>query len=278
MLFLLLIILGLVRGEWPPSSCEPSPYISDGNVMLTSVSNTMTTCILEDTFSMFYARITRSTDGKGSGESSLTFSLQTLQDEPLTSIELADNSIVIGSDAQCFFDSVTGESFWLRVRLQAMMDTLTTHVHVSYSDGEDSAFRECATNILETLQHQFRVVVVGETKAGMRQIVHDLSKSRPKRSTVDVSGLEIRIGRMEERLRRLHNIVTEYIESHDRHVLSTSDRHSKLTSAITETHNRIVTRSNAHGLVYVFMFFMLFVCGISYVRCKTMEEMRFHMP
>lgn len=278
MYLLLCLLFGLARGEWPPSSCEPSPYVSDGNVMLTSLSNPMTTCVLQDAFSMFYARITRSSDGKMSSDSSLTFSMQSLEGEPLTSIDISDNVITMGRNANCFFDPVDGESFWVRVRLQAMMDTQTTHIHVSYSDGEDSAIRECATEILDTLQHQFQLVVVGETKNGMRQIVHSISKSRPKRSTVDVSGLEIRIGRIEERLRRLHNIVTEYIDSHDRHVLSTSDRHTKLSNAIAETHNRIVTRSNAHSLVYMFMFFILFICGVAYARCRTIEEMRFHMP
>lgn len=278
MLYLLFILFGVVQGEWPPSSCQPSPYISDGNVMLTSVSNPMTTCELEDTFQMMYARITRSSDNKGLSASSLTFSLQSTQGAPLATIEIADDIISVGPNERCFFDSVSGESFLLRVRLQAMMDTQTTHVHVAYSDGQDSVIRECATVVLNTLQHQFRLTLVGETKSGMRQIVHDISKTKPKATTVDVSGLEIRIGRIEERVRRLHNVMTEYIESHDRHVLHTSDRHTKLSNAIAESHNRIVTRSNAHGLVYTFMFFMLLICGLAYARCKFNEEMRFHMP
>ena len=110
----------------------------------------------------------------------------------------------------------------------------------------------------------------------MEQIVHSIVQNRPsvKRET---NGLEMRVNRLEERLRRLQNTVTEYVTSHDNHVDHVDALKTSLKASISETHNRIVTRSNSHALVYAFFFLVLFFCGFAYIRWKRTEERRFHL-
>lgn len=283
MLFVWIVTLccwAFTFADWPASVCDPEPYMSGGSAILTSASNSVSRCILEQTFqSLVYVRLGRSHGRDKASDSQLSLLLLPKEGSAFANVDVMNDQIFVGSASSCYFDSVQPDSFWLRIRLQAMMDSQNTHVIVSYTEDAGDTFRECASMILEdAMYHEFQLEMYAETQSGMRQVVYDVTKKKPSVPKIDISGIEVRIDRIEERLRRLQNIVTEYIESHDRHVLDTLDRHSQLNSAIAATHNRIVTRSNAHGIIYLFLFGLVFICGLGYVRWKSGEEMRFHMP
>jgi len=291
MYFLLWFLIASAYAEWPPYSCDQETIINKNGLILTSARVETSGCTLKDSFEdRIFVKMSRS-GGLNSvaDDSSIVFRLESEHKKIfLTDIVVHNEYVAIGPINKCKFDSV-GNPVWLRARLLAMVDTRKTQLSVALSSVDDLNFQHCATLMLDGVHHSFRLRLEGDTNYGMRQTVHNILKDRPERYHLDKiemnarvdrveSELGLRVDRFEERLRRLQNTITEYVNSHDRHVLTTETNHKQLTSAITGTHNRIVTRTNTHGKVYFFFFVMVLVCGVGYIRCKSTEEGRFHMP
>ena len=291
MYYFLWFLFAFAHAEWPPSTCDQETLINKNDVVLTSARVETSGCTLKDSFEdRIFVKMSRS----GGLDSVADDSLLVLRLESehkkafLADIEVFNEYVAIGPGKKCKFNSV-GNPVWLRARLLAMVDTRKTQLSVALSGVDDLNFQHCATLMLDDVHHSFRLRFEGDTKYGMRQTVHNILKDRPERYHIDKiemnghidkveSELGLRMDRFEERLRRLQNTITEYVNSHDRHVLLAETNHKKLSSAITGTHNRIVTRTNAHGKVYFFFLAMIVVCGMGYIRWKSTEESRFHMP
>lgn len=283
-MFLLLLLLSSVVAEWPPNKCGPGVRNANNDIVLTTSDGSMVQegeCTLQETFqNVIYVHATRTYGPRT--ESKTDSSLKVTIDEA-TSVVVHNDRITLGPDSNaCYFPTASSKalSFWLRIRSFKLMDLRKTMFGLSIMPLDGERFVECAKLELDTLYENNYLVTVGaKTSTGMQQTVHEISKTR-RSTTNDPSTtiLESRINRMEERLRRLQNTVTEYVESHDRLNLKTNEQHSQLKSSIVETHNRMETRDFSQAIIFVFFFFLLLVCGISYVRWKSREERRFHMP
>lgn len=279
-MLLLFLLLVFVKAEWPPIQCRPNVRQSNNDVYLTSRKGGLqeTTCDLNESYrSIFYLHATRRYGNQGSGDSTLEITVK--NDEMDIPIVIHNDRITLQSDSNtCYFPTVTEyeSSIWLRFRLHAMLDLGKTFVSLSIMPMDGEQFVDCAKFESDTIIRQFMLKLTAKTGTGMEQIVHSIVQSRPvvKRET---NRLELRLNRLEERLRRLQNTLTEYVASHDNHVNHVDALKMSLKASISETHNRIVTRSNSHALVYGFFFVVLFFCGFGYVRWKWLEERRFHL-
>jgi len=280
MLLLLYIFLSLVlvSADWPPSNCNLA--LNDRYVVLTSSSMGVSECVVPDVFERtMYVQLSR-THMQAGAESESVLEIDLVNDDEFASIQISDSQISLDADNKCVFGSVkrVETPFWLRVQLRTMLDTQKTHVRVALSDRNDGVFEDCAVITTSSLQHQFKMRFEGETKNGMRQLVHAVTAKKPIVNKIDVSVLTSRMDGLETRLQRLQSVVTRYIDSHDRHKSETLDQHTYLKSAIAGAHNRIVTRSNAHGLLYMFLFVIVILCGFTYTKLQYIEKQRFHMP
>lgn len=274
MLFILLLFLPFVLADWPPTKCV---QLNNNRLIMTSRTSQMSKCVLEDRFeNVFFAQFSRLLEDDFES-SLLEFVIQTVDDKTeIVSIRIGNGRLGISSESSCRFESTNGNPKWIRVRLQPMMDTQQTHIHVAYDTGE--MFKNCASTTLQNIYSEFALSLEAETKNGMLQTVDIITKKKPDQSRINYANANLRMDRLEERLRRLQSVVTDYIDSHDRLQTSTTNQHRYLQNAIAGTHNRIVSRSNAHGIFYMFMFCILFICGIAYTRWKSGEDKRFHMP
>lgn len=279
-MFLLFVLFAFVRSEWPPAECLPKVQQTNNNVYLTSRKGGMqeTSCNLREPYrSIFYLHATRRYGQQGRGDSTLEIRVRDKGiDIPIV---IHNDRITLQTDTNiCYFPTVTEHesSFWIRFRLHAMLDLRKTFVSLAIMPMDSEQFVDCAKFETDAIIHQFTLALIAKTPTGMDQIVHSIVQQRPdiRKNTKD---LEMRLNRFEERLRRLQNTVTEYVESHDKHVDHMDVLRTSLTASISETHNRIVTRSNSHAMIYMFFFMLLFFCGFAYVRWKRTEEQRFHL-
>ena len=283
-MLLLALLFASVVAEWPPSLCDPGVNVEGVSRTLTSSlasQHQVASCSLTENFeSVFYMQATRKygPNSGATGDSKMILALNDLFD-----VNIHNDRITIDeSSNQCFFPMVSSSpsSFWIRVRLHAMNDIRKTFVAISLIpiDGGDT-FIECAKMELEGIVKTFTLTLSAETHTAMEQTIHSISKHRyEKNPNEDASIMEARLARLEERVRRLHNVVTEYIGSHETLVQSISDNHMSLKSSIVETHNKIKSNSTTHSMIGFFMFFLLLICGIFYIRWRSNEYKRFRMP
>lgn len=278
LLLYIFIYLTVVEAGWPPSNCNLAP--NGQHVVLTSSSVEVSECVVPDLFERtIYVQLSRTHMQAGTDSESI-LEIDMVNDDEFASIQISDSQITLDADNKCAFGSVKRvvTPFWLRVQLRSMLDTQKTYVRVALSDRNDGVFEDCAVITTSSPQHQFQMRFEGETKNGMRQLVHAITAKRPTGNQKDLSDVTSRMDRLETRLQRLQSVVTRYIDSHDRHKSETLDQHKYLKSAIAGAHNRIVTRSNAHGLFYVFMFVIVLLCGFTYAKLEYLDKQRFHMP
>lgn len=271
-------VLSTVVAEWPPSNCNIGTNGKD--VVLTSSSVAVSSCAYSDKFERnVYAQISR-THGRSTESSESSFEIDLMNAEEFASIQLSDTQIILDEDNACSFQSVQRgqRPFWIHIRMKTMLDSRKTHIRVGYSDRNDGVFEHCGSITLNVPYYEFQLTFEAESKNGMRQIVHAVTTTKPKNSQEDMTELVTRIDRLELRLERLQSVVAKYIDDHDRHRSATLDQHEYLKKAIAGTHNRIETRTNAHGLFYIFMFVIVLLCGFTYTRLKHLDEKRFHMP
>ena len=269
-LFLLIFCVGLVGADWPPTS-TCSHLVEHTDLVITDRKSSSSKCELQETFdTLFFAKISPAV----SIESMIGLNILSVDKVKLATIRMSNGKIFSDNDMSCeYFD----RPLWLRVQLQPMMDTRKTNILVQIGSAK-LEFSDCLSVSVENAYHQMRLSFEGQTKSMERQIIHFVSVDDPKDSVQDMSKLNRRIDLLEERLRRLQSTVAEYIHSHDKHVELSTSRHEYFKSAIAGTHNRIEARTNAHGIVYFFMFVLIGICALGYVRWKHGEEKRFHMP
>lgn len=284
-MLLLFVLLALVRAEWPPTQCRPNVRRTDNDVYLTSrkAGFQETSCELRQPYrSMFYMHVTRRYGQLGPGDS--TLEIKVMGDGTDVPIVIHNDRITLDTETNiCYFPTVTenDSSFWIRFRLHAMLDLRKTFVSLAITPMDSEQFVDCAKFETDALIRQFTLALTAKTQSGMEQIVHTVVPHRPTFNRPEfhknTNALETRLNRLEERLRRLQNTVTEYVESHDKHVEHVGALKTSMLSSLSETNNRIVTRSNSHALVFAFCFVVLFFCGFAYVRWKRTEEKRFHL-
>ena len=270
-------VLSTVVAEWPPSNCNIGTHGKD--VVLTSSSVAVSSCAYSEKFERnVYAQISR-THGRSTESSESSFEIDLMNAEEFASIQLSDTQIILDEDNACSFQSVQRgqRPFWIHIRMKTMLDSRKTHIRVGYSDRNDGVFEHCGSITLNVPYYEFQLTFEAESKNGMRQIVHAVTTTKPKNSQEDMTELVTRIDRLELRLERLQSVVAKYIDDHDRHRSATLDQQEYLKKAIAGTHNRIETRTNAHGLFYIFMFVIVLLCGFTYTRLKHLDERRFHM-
>jgi hypothetical protein len=279
-MLLLLLLFTFARAEWPPTKCQPNVRQANNNVYLTSRRGGLqeTSCNFREPYrSIFYLHATRRYGKQGSGDS--TLEIKVMDKGTDIPIVIHNDRITLQTDTNvCYFPTVTEyeSSFWIRFRLHAMLDLRKTFVTLSVMPMDSEEFVDCAKFETNAIIHDFLLSLTAKTQTGMEQIVHTIVQHRPDIKK-DTSVFETRLNRLEERLRRLQNTVTEYVESHDKHVDHVDAIKTSLKASISETHNRIVTRSNSHAMVYSFFFVVLFICGFAYIRWKRTEERRFHL-
>ena len=278
--FLLYAFFAVVAAEWPPLNCTPRVPQTNNDIQLTSRKGGAqdTTCTLKEPYrSMFYVHATRRYGKQGSGDSTLEISVM---DQGINiPIVIHNDRITLQKETNvCYFPTVSEyeSSFWLRFRLHAMLDLRRTFVSLAIMPMDGEQFVDCAKFETDAIVHDFFISLTAKTQTGMEQTVHGIVQHRPEFRR-DTNSLETRLNRLENRLRRLQNTVTEYVESHDEHVSHFGQMKDSLQTSISEVHNRIVTRSNSHAMVYFFCFVVVFLCGFAYVRWKWTEERRFHL-
>lgn len=279
-MLLLFVLFAFARAEWPPTECQPSVRQNNNDLYLTSRKGGLqeTSCDLSEPYrSVFYLHATRRYGQQGIGDSTLEIKVMgTGIDIPIV---IHSDRITLQTETNiCYFPTVTEHesSFWIRFRLHAMLDLRKTFVSLAIIPMDGEQFVDCAKFEMNAVIHQFVLSLTATTQTGMEQIVHAIVQHRPD-TMKDTTVLETRLTRLEHRLRRLQNTVTEYVESHDKHVGHVDALKKSLKASISETHNRIVTRSNSYAMVYAFFFIALFFCGFAYIRWKGAEERRFHL-
>lgn len=250
--------------------------------MTSRVRNTQETrCDLSESYrSIFYLHASRRYGGQGSGDSTLI--IRAYDKDVNIPVVIHNDKITLQKDSNvCYFPTVSQDetSFWIRFRLHAMLDLRKTFVSLSIMPMDGEHFIDCVKFEIDTIMQQFRLSLVAKTQTGMEQVVHNIVQHRPglKRQKAQNSDLTLRVNRLEERMRRLQNTLTEYVESHDNHVEHVDKLKKSIQTSISETHNRIVTRSNSHAMIYCFFFAVLIFCGAAYIRWKRTEERRFHL-
>jgi len=246
--------------------------MEDNSVLLSGPSVPSSSCSLAETYdNMFFAKVTVG----ASSSSFLELDLKSVDNVLLQSVRISDGTATLNSETFCV---CPGQVFWLKVRFQPMMDSRETYVHVDIADM-DLSFKRCGSVSIKNAYHQLKLDVEGETKDGSRQYVHEIRRTQSSvPESESLREVMKRIDLLEEKVRRLSNALSEYIYSHDRLSVKTNDQHKLTLQAIAGTHNRIVTRSNAHGIFYLFVVAMVLLCGLGYIRWKHGEEKRFHMP
>ena len=268
MIIFLLLIVGVVC-EWPPNC---NVVLEDNSALLSGPSVPSSSCSLDETYdNIFFAKLSVG----DSYESFLELDIKSVDNVLLQSIRISDGTVTLNSETFCV---CPGQKIWLKVRFQPMMDTRETYMHVDVADM-DLSFKRCGSVSIKNAYHQLKLGVEAVTKDGSRQYMHEIRRTQP--SVAESESLrEVlkRIDLLEEKLRRLSNALSEYIYSHDQLSERTEDQHKSTLQAIAGTHNRIVTRSNAHGIFYIFVVAMVLLCGLGYTRWKHGEEKRFHMP
>lgn len=282
-MILLFLLFVCAIAEWPPRDCDPGARINGQSIILTSSvasDRQDNSCSLNEPFkSIVYIQASRKYGPRSDqvGDSKLTVSIGDLFD-----VEIHNDKILLGKTTnQCFFPmvSTSPETFWLRLRLHSMMDIHKTFVSLSLIPFDGESFVDCAKMELQGFVDSFTVALRATTETGMEQIVHSISKHREgKKSIDDDSIMEARLNRLEERLRRLQSVVTEYIGAHEQLSQSINDNHMSLKSSIVATQNKIKTASTTSSMFGGFLFVLIFICGIFYIKWRSNEDNRFHMP
>lgn len=277
----LFAFIPLALAGWPPRQCTPGTMIQGADVILTSDVQHDNACTHSDRYAnVAYIKISRSygiptndnTDSKMSIQIQTgrdTFDLTIYNDE----INFHEESctVLTASDSP-------NEFFWLRVRMSPLRELRKTFFSLSIAESGSSNFVDCAKFEHGTVLNQFKMSFKAKTNSNMIQTVHQVTTQRPNIEVGAATNvLEMRIERLEERLRRVQSTLTEYMQSHDTLVEQSEARHTSLKSSVSEAHNRIVHRTNAHGMVYIFLFVMIMICGCAYVRWKRKEERRMHL-
>lgn len=278
------LVLTLVHAQWPPECARDGPF-----VRLTNLQESSGRCALDKNFNnVAYVQLHRQY-GRQPTES--TDSLVTLHVKSRAPFTINIHNDYIELDGKrCDFPLASREEapFWLRLRLHSLVDLKKTFISLAISLDGDQQFSNCAKTEMNGLIRDFKIHVSATTKSGMRQILRQVTSQKPVSDDRDrarllesrVESIEERlrnIERFEERFRRMQNTLSEYTHSHDTFKSTTEERHVQLQDSLGNVHDRIVHRTNAHGMVYVFGFVILIIMGFAYIRWKSIRENRLHL-
>ncbi len=271
----------VVFSEWPPSNCNPTILKEGKHIILTNENLKKSWCEMSEIYkNVVFININRfyNQNKHLKGHSTLKINLK-YTENVVTTIDMYNDRIE-SNGKSCYYPLVTDildTSFWLRIRSHSLPDLGKTFVSLDIFPFEGNNFNQCIKFELEENYRQFQLRLEGLSETGMKQSIYEITKSKPNLSKKTKTVNEIRLDRLEERIRKIQNTVTKYIQSHDKHISNTNDLNEKLKSSVNEAHNRIVARTNAHGMFYMFCFCLIIIGIFAYIRWKLKEESRFKL-
>lgn len=283
-IWLALFMFPFVQAQWPPDCARDGPF-----VRLTNLQESSGRCKVTQNFNnVAYIQLHRQY-GRQPAEG--TDSLVTLHIKSKSPFQInIHNDYIELNDKRCDFPLANRDEapFWLRLRLHSLIDLQKTFVSLAISLDGDQQFSNCLKTEMNGLIRDFQVHFSASTKSGMRQILRRLTSQKPVSNDIDrarllesrVESIEERLRNMErfeERFRRMQNTLSEYTHAHDTFKSTSEERHVQLQDSLGVVHDRIVHRTNAHGIVYLFGFVILIIMGFAYIRWKNIREKRLHL-
>ncbi len=246
-------------------------------MLLTDDSMASSSCHVDDSFaSVAYVKMSRyggRTNGPGS---TVTIRLLSSSEQVIV---VHDDKIRVG-DQECSFSSSSrvDEPFWLRLRVHPVAELDKTFFSLAVAAYQDTDFVKCVQFEMDSSPSEFGLQFEAETATQMRQTVDRVQTRRPDfgRGQSD-EVLKRRVERLEERVRRMQKTLTDYIHSHDSLASTSFERHASLQSSLNAAHNRIVHRTNIHGMMYLFCFCLVIMMGCAYAGWHNLREKRLHL-
>ena len=279
-IFIFLCLWGVAFSEWPPSNCDPNVIREGKHVIFTNQKITKSSCQTNEVYkNVVFINMNRFYNRDKHLKGHSHFNIDIKYNDLITNIDMYNDRIESNGQS-CYFPLVTNlmeTSFWLRLRSHSLIDIGKTFVSLDVLPFEGENFVSCLKFELDKDFGSFKLGFTGQSETGMKQMIYDITSSKPNLSKSSKTVNEVRLDRLEERVRKLQNTVTKYIQSHDEHVSNTNELKTELKSSINEAHNRIVTRSNAHGMFYMFCFCLLIIGIFACIRWKLKEESRFKL-
>ena len=281
---LALFMFPFVHAQWPIDCARDGPF-----VRLTNLKEASGSCQLDNTFkNVAYVQLHRQYGLEPTTESDSLLYLKIKSNPPFTIA--IHNDYIEMEGKRCEFPLANRDEapFWLRLRLHSLVDLKKTFVSLAISLDGEQQFLNCAKTEMNGLIREFRINFSAVTKSGMRQILRRVTSEKPVSNEQDrarllesrIENIEERlrsIERFEERFRRMQNTLSEYTHAHDTFRSTSEERHIQLQDSLGVVHDRIVHRTNAHGIMYLFGFVILIIMGFAYIRWKNIKEKRLHL-
>jgi len=292
---LLLCLVALAKGQWPPRTCKSPVQIHKNVMILTNerINNVHTSCDIGYGFPKnIYIQFRKVYTQKpqGSSDSIIGFTFISAEKEQFV-LELHNDRILLksplelkSSSHECMSVLARREQDtpqWMRMRINHLFEIGKTFVSVDVTSFDGTVFIQCLRFEMPIVTEHLNMRADAYTMSGMRQEIHLITDKPPLLNSPKDNDRENRLDTMSKRLdrteqsiNRLQNALHTYMGYHDDHVQTVATVQGELRKQITGTKNNFESRTTSHFFVWVFVFMLSAIGVCFFVNWKFKQNRR----